>query len=178
MPQLRSRPYTVSVQRLSKKLVINGEIYPPTDEIITGPIVRAQCDSAGRSCPYCGKRLTVDDVLGFECTNCGTVLVKARPCPFIGCRSNMWCDINWRTGSIKINMPNLQPWEVSPGMSCALDPPEQEFVCNNAEKEAERTLSEVGKMMGGISRERVRQMELNSFEKIRERHPELKLLLH
>lgn len=69
----------------------------------------------------------------------------ARPCPWVGCRFNLYLDVQ-ETGSIKLNFPHLEPWEMRE--SCALDVADRDGT----------TLDLVGAMMN-VSRERVRQIE-------------------
>src|SRR5438094_1997367 len=42
-----------------------------------------------------------------------------RPCPWVACKHHLYLDINPKTGSIKLNFPDLEPWELQ--QSCALD---------------------------------------------------------
>src|SRR5262245_58822719 len=42
-----------------------------------------------------------------------------RPCPYVGCRYNLYLDVDPRSGSIKLNFPDLEPDELVE--SCALD---------------------------------------------------------
>ena len=44
---------------------------------------------------------------------------EARPCPWVACKHHLYLDINPETGSIKINFPDLEPWELK--HTCALD---------------------------------------------------------
>jgi hypothetical protein len=74
-----------------------------------------------------------------------------RPCPFVGCVHNLYLDVNEDTGSIKLNFPDLEPWELP--HSCSLD----EAGCG------EHTLDQVGALMN-ITRERVRQLEERLFD--------------
>ena len=69
-----------------------------------------------------------------------------RPCVFVGCRYNLYLDVNPSTGSIKFNHPDLEPDEVQ--ASCALDVAEAQGA----------TLEEVGFLIN-MTRERVRQIE-------------------
>src|SRR5438445_6816416 len=48
-----------------------------------------------------------------ECKN------EMRPCPWVACKHHLYLDINPETGSIKINFPDLEPWELK--HTCALD---------------------------------------------------------
>src|SRR5579859_8163214 len=44
---------------------------------------------------------------------------EARPCPWVACKHHLYLDVNPETGSIKLNFPDLEPWEIA--HSCALD---------------------------------------------------------
>ncbi len=73
-----------------------------------------------------------------------------RPCPWAGCKHHLYLDINPETGSIKINFPDLEPWELQD--SCALDVAERGGL----------TLEEVGEIMN-LTRERIRQVEVRGL---------------
>ncbi len=75
-----------------------------------------------------------------ECAN------AQRPCPYVSCKHHLFLDINPETGSIKINFPDLEVWELKE--SCSLDVADRGGV----------TLETVGDIMN-ITRERVRQLE-------------------
>ncbi len=69
--------------------------------------------------------------------------------------------MNPETGSIKINFPELEPWELQ--HTCALDVAESGAI----------TLEEVGQVMN-LTRERVRQVEVAGLIKLkREEGPKL-----
>ena len=42
-----------------------------------------------------------------------------RPCPYVGCKYHLYLDINPVSGSIKINFPDREVWEMQ--HSCSLD---------------------------------------------------------
>src|SRR2546423_11295848 len=42
-----------------------------------------------------------------------------RPCPYVSCKFNLYVDVNPRTGSVKMNFPDTELWEI--GDTCALD---------------------------------------------------------
>lgn len=77
-----------------------------------------------------------------------------RPCPFVSCRYHLYLDVT-RRGRLRINFPekDLDDLEVT----CALDVAE----------EGPKTLEEIGRIMGGISRERVRQIEQAALNALR-----------
>lgn len=71
-----------------------------------------------------------------------------RPCPFVGCRYNLFLEATiW--GTLKYSRPGREPQDVPPGESCTLD----------VAGRGPQTLEEVGRLLGGLSRERVRQVE-------------------
>jgi hypothetical protein len=76
-----------------------------------------------------------------------------RPCPHVSCRHHLYLDVSPKTGAIKLNFPDLEPWEL--GMSCALDIAE----------DGGRTLEDVGEIMN-LTRERIRQLELKALAKL------------
>jgi hypothetical protein len=76
-----------------------------------------------------------------------------RPCPWVRCKHHLYLDINPETGSIKMNFPDLEPWELQE--TCTLDVAERGGV----------TLEEVGDVMN-VTRERIRQLETNGLVKL------------
>ena len=82
-----------------------------------------------------------------------------RPCPHVSCRHHLYLDVNPHTGTIKLNFPDLEVWEL--GVSCALDVAERNGI----------TLEEVGEIMN-LTRERVRQVEVRGLLKLKLSAPE------
>ena len=41
------------------------------------------------------------------------------PCPWVSCKYHLYLDVNERTGSIKLNFPGLEVWELPD--TCAVD---------------------------------------------------------
>jgi hypothetical protein len=78
-----------------------------------------------------------------------------RPCPWVACKYHLYLDINPKTGSIKLNFPDIEPWEMTD--SCVLDIADRGPV----------TLEDVGRIMN-LTRERIRQLEAAASEKIRQ----------
>ncbi|MBI5610817.1 MAG: hypothetical protein HY902_18205 [Deltaproteobacteria bacterium] len=76
-----------------------------------------------------------------------------RPCPFVACKHHLYLDVNPVTGSIKINFPDIEVWEMAE--TCALDIAERGGL----------TLEEVGTIMN-LTRERIRQVEVSGLEKL------------
>lgn len=79
-----------------------------------------------------------------------------RPCLFVSCRFHLYLDVNETTGSIKLNFPHLEPWELP--QSCALDIAERGGL----------TLEEIGALLN-VTRERARQVEESGLAKLRGR---------
>ena len=79
-----------------------------------------------------------------------------RPCPYVGCKYNLYLDVNPATGTIKLNFPRLDPHEM--GESCALD----------LAGHGGLTLLEVGEVLN-LSRERIRQIQDEAVRKLRDK---------
>jgi hypothetical protein len=77
-----------------------------------------------------------------------------RPCMFISCKHHLYLDVNPTTGSIKLNFPDKEVWEM--GETCALDVADRGGI----------TLEEVGSIMN-LTRERIRQVETRGLLKLR-----------
>ena len=84
----------------------------------------------------------------------GDCVEGARPCPYVSCKYNLYVDVNPRTGSVKMNFPDKELWELSE--TCALDVADRAGI----------TLEEVGVIMN-LTRERVRQLEMRGLAKLR-----------
>lgn len=78
-----------------------------------------------------------------------------RPCLYVSCRYHLFLDVNPVTGSIKLNFPDKEVWDLAE--TCALDVAERGGI----------TLEEVGEIMN-LTRERIRQVEVSGLEKLRE----------
>lgn len=85
-----------------------------------------------------------------------------RPCPYVGCRYNLFLDVDTERGSIKFNFPEFEPWDVPPTKSCALDIADGGGV----------TLDFVGHLVN-LTRERVRQVELFALATVRRESQQL-----
>ena len=77
-----------------------------------------------------------------------------RPCMFVSCKHHLYLDVNPETGSIKLNFPDKEIWELE--YTCALDVAEKGGI----------TLEEVGEIMN-LTRERIRQVETRGLLKLR-----------
>lgn len=126
----RVRAHTVSVKRLSKRELERGAAeYPeqPGRDYLR-PRTFEECDSVG--------------------------LGDLFPCPFVSCKHHLYLDVNDRTGSIKLNFPDLEVWELP--ATCAL----------RVAEEGGLTLDGVADVIG-VVRERIRQIEDRALLKMR-----------
>ena len=124
----RSRPRskTIALKRLTRAELARGAKMYPPVEDAERPKTRAECAEG------------------------------ARPCPWVACKHHLYLDINPRTGSIKLNFPDLEPWELA--HTCALDVAEH----------GSKTLEEIGEITN-LTRERVRQVEVRGLLALRGR---------
>jgi hypothetical protein len=76
-----------------------------------------------------------------------------RPCPHVSCRHHLYLDVNPQTGTIKLNFPDLEVWEL--GVSCALDIADL----------GGTAIETVGDFMN-VTRERIRQIETQALSKL------------
>lgn len=83
-----------------------------------------------------------------------------RPCPYVSCRHNMFLDVEPGNDSIRFSGPSMQPWKVLPGASCSLDLADHGGL----------PLAKVGAVLG-VTRERVRQIEIVALKKVLKRIP-------
>jgi len=131
-PEARRRSKTMSRKEMARDLrrrISTGDIDPEEVELLgelskSRPHTRAECVSS------------------------------PRPCVFVSCKYNLYLDVNPETGSIKLNFPDKELWELE--YTCALDVAEKGGI----------TLEEVGEIMN-LTRERIRQVETRGLEKVR-----------
>lgn len=76
-----------------------------------------------------------------------------RPCPFVSCKYHLYIDVHPVRGSIKLNFPDVDVWEMTE--TCSLDIADRGGI----------TLEEVGEIMN-LTRERVRQVETTGLAKL------------
>jgi hypothetical protein len=127
----RPRSKTIALKRLTRAELAAGAAEFPPVEDIDRPRTRAECAGG------------------------------ARPCPWVACKHHLYLDINPRTGSIKINFPDLEPWELP--HTCALDVADAGAL----------TLEEIG-VVTNLTRERVRQVEVRGLLQLQGRTRELR----
>lgn len=83
-----------------------------------------------------------------------------RPCPFVSCSHHLYLEVDRGSGALKLNFPHLEVWELAE--TCSLDVADRSGI----------TLEEAGAITN-ITRERVRQLEVQGLEKIRRADPEM-----
>lgn len=99
---------------------------------------------------------TLPEIIEYDRPNARSDCREAkRPCLYVSCRYHLYLDVNPITGSIKINFPDKEVWELEE--TCALDVAERGGI----------TLEEVGDIMN-LTRERIRQVEVSGLDKLRE----------
>lgn len=81
---------------------------------------------------------------------------QERPCPWVSCRHHLYLDVNPETGSIKLNYPHLEPWQMTE--SCSLDVADR----------GQHTAKQVGKIMR-LSKQRVGQYEERLYGGLRKK---------
>lgn len=132
-PEVRQRSKTMSRKEMARDLRrrrLSGDVDPEEAELLRvvesqRPKVRAECING------------------------------PRPCTWVSCKHNLYLDVNPETGSIKLNFPDKEIWELE--YTCALDVAEKGGI----------TLEEVGAIMN-LTRERIRQVETRGLLKLRE----------
>jgi hypothetical protein len=125
----RSRPRAKSLApraniRLTREELRIGALLYPETDGVPRPVVRGDCVG--------------DD----------------RPCPFTACKYHLYLDVSADTGTLKLNFPELEAWELE--QSCALDVADLGGI----------TPEEVGEVMN-LTRERIRQVEVRGLLKLR-----------
>jgi hypothetical protein len=76
-----------------------------------------------------------------------------RPCPLVGCKYNLFLQVNPETGTMRLQFPDREPWHMPEKQSCALD----------VADEGGASLEHIGGIMN-ITRERVRQIEVRGLK--------------
>lgn len=89
----------------------------------------------------------------FRPSHRGECRQAARPCPWVSCKYHLYLDIVPQSGSIKLNFPDLEVWEMAE--TCALDVADRGGI----------TLEEVGTLLN-LTRERIRQVEHSGVQKL------------
>jgi hypothetical protein len=120
----RPRSKTIAMKRLTREELRVGALLYPPVADMPRPTTRGECQG------------------------------EQRPCPWVACKFHLYLDVNPETGSIKLNFPDLEPWELP--HTCSLDVAEKGGI----------TLEEVGEIMN-LTRERIRQVEVRGLIKLK-----------
>lgn len=78
----------------------------------------------------------------------------SNPCPFVSCAWHLYLDVSSETGSVTINFPDREPWQLAE--TCALRVAARDGA----------TLEEVGAFVA-LTRERIRQIEARAMGRLR-----------
>lgn len=81
-----------------------------------------------------------------------------RPCPWAACRFSLILEVHPSSGHLKVTIDPEQ-LELAPE-TCSLD------VADRSAAGEEVTLDQVGRLLGGVTRERVRQIEASALRKL------------
>ncbi len=122
----RKRPVrsrSIRVARASKREIEHARLRLRTEPLPERPRTRAECKSG------------------------------PRPCPHVSCKHHLYLDVSPYTGTIKINFPDIEVWEMR--VSCALDIADHGGM----------RLEDVGELMN-VTRERARQIEIQALAKL------------
>lgn len=175
MPALRLSPSFASLSELSQ-VSASGEEDPGFEQVdmplaVPGSSRKVRPRrSRPRARTIAARRLTnvelrqVEDTLVEQADRPRTRAECAheqRPCPWVSCKHHLYLDVNPRTGSIKLNFPDLEPWELQ--HTCALD----------VADDGGHTLEEVGDITN-LTRERIRQLEMRGLIELRGRSRSLR----
>ena len=134
------------------------------DDLPTTRKIRQKRRTRARSKTIAPKRLTKDELRFRELlplfedpdrpTTRGACKEDVRPCPYVSCKHHLYLDVNPETGSIKLNFPDLEVWEMAE--TCSLDVADKGGI----------TLEEVGEILN-LTRERIRQVEVRGLLKLK-----------
>jgi hypothetical protein len=157
----------VSLKVLGKQnQVAGGDGEPDVDDFGPFPKTRSECSPAADTvpCPVDGCGAAVGVACG-HFSRVEAARAHLRPCPWVRCKWHLYLDVAPDTGSLIMNFPNHEPWEI--GTTCALDVAERVLV-----RGEEATLEEVGEVVN-LTRERIRQVALRSELALRMGHSDM-----
>lgn len=115
--------------------------------------ITLRADHYSRGALERGRRLYPEDTSAERPRTRGECAGGPRPCPFVSCAYHLFIDVG-ATGGLKLNFPDCEPGDLAE--SCALDVADR----------GGSTLEEIAAHMN-ITRERVRQMEVDLLERLR-----------
>lgn len=150
------RARTIATKKLTREeLRVGALLNPPVD--FARPKTRGEC----APCDVCQQY--VDGAAAMPVGDrlpCGHPTDEApnhsRPCGWLSCDQHLYLDVNPETGSIKLNFPSFEPWELK--HSCTLDVADRGGI----------TLEDIGEIMN-LTRERIRQIEVRGYLQLRAR---------
>lgn len=93
----------------------------------------------------------------------GDCIDGPRPCPWVGCKHNLFFDVSRKNGSIKHNFGWRELDEIDPNFSCSLDVADR----------GGATLEDIAKL-SNVVRERIRQIEAKALEQVKRRSKTLR----
>jgi hypothetical protein len=141
-----------------------GDEAAVTDELPVSRKIRQKRRTRARSKTIAPKRLTKEELRFRELLPLlpdpdrpdtrGACKEDVRPCPYVSCKHHLYLDVNQETGSIKLNFPDLEVWEMAD--TCSLDVADRGGI----------TLEEVGEILN-LTRERIRQVEVRGLLKLK-----------
>lgn len=143
---------TMSVAQAIAEHVVEGNPEPPEPRVARQRAMTIAEKRITKGDIAVGRLLYPEAVEGRPRTR-GECKNVCRPCPYVGCRYNLYLDVDERTGSVKFNRPELQPWNMPPASSCALDLADL----------GGHTLEETGAALN-VTRERLRQIEERALD--------------
>ena len=120
------------------------------DQDLTSPVAKELQPKEGRERPT-NEMLDVIDY--WRPKNRRECIGMERPCLFVSCRFHLYLDVNPQTGSVKLNFPDKEVWQLED--TCALDIADRGGI----------TLEDVGSIMN-LTRERIRQVEVRGLQKL------------
>lgn len=151
-PGRRGRRNVETVNIAAQRKAIRATATQPLDDD-ESLVMEIEMTEDGK--PVDPKLLGVAQLLSHVPTNRSECVNGIRPCPFARCKHHLYLDVNSETGSIKLNFPDLDLWEMRE--TCALDVADRGGMI----------LEEVGDILN-VSRARIQQIESKSIEKARE----------
>lgn len=118
---------------------------------------KAQLDELERPSRVARRKLPV---LQMPATRDGCANIP-RPCPYVRCSMNNY--LTTSNGVVQRAYPNLEPWEIDPKWSCALDVADR----------GGATVEEIGRAIN-VTLERVRQIHAGALRKLAAASPHLR----
>jgi hypothetical protein len=154
----------ITAAELAHEGAEGDEVSDDSGELPISRKIRQKRRTRARSKTIAPKRLTKEELRFREMlplfedpdrpVNRGACKEDVRPCPYVSCKHHLYLDVNPETGSIKLNFPDLEVWEMAE--TCSLDVADKGGI----------TLEEVGEILN-LTRERIRQVEVRGLLKLK-----------